>query len=891
VNPSRRIASPAGPKSGPLTENAAAPAGSAEKNSRTVLVLPYWALALAALGGASSWWLMPNVRLVYLATAFGFALVLLAIAALQRGKEKSHNRFLLPVLLLAAAILAGFAWTGWAMWQQRQGLESETGRIAAQGRQQVIEGRVTGLPQAKRDAVRFAFESLTAPPRRYLLTWYEPEHVPQPGERWTLKVKLKPVRGYANPGGFDYPRWLFRHRFVATGWVQGAHGRSPASLWDMSARIHRLRAALRHWLQESLDPGSARALLMALSIGDRSELSPGDFAIFRATGTAHLIAISGLHIGLVAVLGAMLGWLVFWFWPQQRVPRPVVQAVLGWLFALAYAALAGFSVATVRALVAVSVLAVALVTRRRLSPWDVWAVAVLLVLLLDPLAVLDSGFWLSFAAVAALIAAFSRQKGPLSPESSQIKPDQRTATAVEKGSGHKWARAFGQLLVAQVAILLGLMPLSVALFHQIHWLAPVVNFVLIPVVSVTLVPLTGVALLVHAFAGGSAWDEWLLQQAHALARLLLQVLEPLSHWPAASSAVPGVPAWWFALWLMALAAWFFGRKKPGRWLGLAAMLGLLVFALLPSAQRPGFGHTHFAAHGAKSRLSGINQATDPVTNTPSSAFQVSVLDVGQGLSVLVETASHRLLYDTGAAFDSGFNLADAVLLPYFRHQGINSLDAVILSHRDNDHAGAAGQLLARLPVAAVYATFPTPAHWSARPCTHALRWEWDGVRFEVLSPYNLVPYLGNNSSCVLRIGNALGHVLLTGDVETAVEYRLVQAHRGGQADIASEVLLVPHHGSSSSSSRAFVDAVSPQLAINASGYFNAFGHPKAEVKNRYLRRGIPWLDTQTSGLITVHFTQSGISYDRFRRQRPERIWRMESGPSQTGTPDSPKPRR
>ncbi len=857
-----------------MTDQSVDSSAKAAKHCDAQRVLTYWALAVFLLAGASLWLFLPVVKKSYLLSAIGIAGFLFLLArVLLRRKDKATVQAARGLVLLAT-LLAGFSWTGQAMWQQRQALETETRHLLDQGRQQTLFARVTGLPVIKGDSIRFTVESVTEPARRYLLTWYRTEQFPQPGERWRLQVKLKPVHGYANPGGFDYPRWLFRHHYVATGWVQEAQKTAASSSWDLGAWIQRQRGSLREWLQESLIPGSARALLVALSLGDRSELSPDDFAIFRATGTAHLIAISGLHIGLAALVGAALGWVIFWFWPQQRVPRPVLQALLGWFFALAYAALAGFSVATVRALVAVSVLAVAVASRRRLSPWDIWAVALLLVLLFDPLAVLDSGFWLSFTAVAALIAAFSARKSQsvvqspvkAADQDSQFPKTPRKSRPLQRGM-----QTIGQLFMAQVAILLGLMPLSVVLFHEIHWLAPLVNFVLIPLVSVTLVPLLGMALLTHALIGGSGLDEWLLRQAHWLAQGLMRGLEPLSRWPAASYWVPALPGWWLALWLLALLAWFFAHQKSRRWLGLAAMVALLGFALWPLSQPEGLVPKHALAETLITKDTTDNHGADP-----AQAFRVFVLDVGQGLAVLVETAHHRLLYDTGAAFDSGFNLADAVLLPYFRQRGIRSLDALILSHRDNDHAGAAAPLLEHLPVHSLYATFATPLADPVQPCTSPVSWEWDGVRFDVLSPYNLNPYLGNNSSCVLRIGNAMGHVLLTGDVETAVEYRLLQAHKARRLDLDSDVMLVPHHGSSSSSSTAFIEAVNPSLAINASGYFNAFGHPKVDVVSRYRQRGIRWLDTQSSGLIAVHFGANGVSVSQFRRQRSKRIWRLDN---------------
>ena len=824
---------------------------------------PFWLLAIFFLIGASAWLLMPGVTARDWLAALVLAVVLLL---LRRYRWVHYSGGLFGIVVLLVALLLGFGWAGQAMWHQRQALEAEHRVILEKGREQSVQGRITGLPRWRADAVRVEFVTAGPSPRRYLLNWYSPDLLPQSGEQWQLQVKLKPPHGYANPGGFDYPRWLFRHGFVATGWVQSGKRLATPEPWNIPARVNQLRAGVRQWIQSSLPAGAPRALLLALSIGDRSELSPQDRAVFQATGTAHLIAISGLHVGLAAGLGALLGWLVFWLWPRQQWPRPIMQALFGWLFAFLYAALAGFSVATVRALVVVSVTAVAWVARRRLSPWDIWGVALVLVLLLDPMAVLDTGFWLSFTAVAMLIAAFFR-------------PDRASRLLSEKQeSPGRWRKAgavLGGLAQAQLAIFLGLLPVMVLVFHQLHWLAPVVNFVLIPLVSVTLVPVLGLAMVVHAVTGGTAVDETLLRLAHELAQYVITALQVVSRWPGMTHAVAHPPVLWFGLWAVALVVWFFARKQRSRWVGLLGMTGLLG-ALLWQGQPAEYG-----GMGEDRLLADSSVVPDNTDNAP---FRVSVMDVGQGLSVLVETRHHRLLYDTGAAFASGFNLADAVLLPFFRYRGVSSLDALVLSHRDNDHAGAAAGLLAQLPVATVYTTFPLTGLRPTQPCVRGLKWQWDGVNFEVLSPYNLYPYLGNNSSCVLRIGHRLGHVLLTGDVESPVEYRLTQAQLRGELALDSEVLLVPHHGSATSSSEDFIEAVGPELAINASGYLNAFGHPKAAVVARYRHRGIAWLDSRDSGLIELNFTPKGIQVSEYRRVRPARVWRLspEAGLSSPG---------
>jgi competence protein ComEC len=840
--------------------------------ARTRLPLAFFALAW--LTGASVWLQWPTVSermlLILFVLAAGIIALILGMQRYSQVHFKPHSTrpvsLLVAVLLFLASGLFGAVWTGYAAWQQSRVLQQETHRIMNVSRQRQVSGTIHGLPTQKVSRAgrqtRFVFKTDEAIPRKYLLSWYRSEQTPQPGERWQLTVKLKPPHGYANPAGFDYPKWLFRQGIVATGWVTAGEKLADTDHRDLLAQVHRIRAGLRQWIEKTLPPGPSRALVLALAIGDRSQLSPDDYRIFRTTGTAHLIAISGLHIGLAAMLGAALGWLVYFFFPRQRLPRALLQAVLGVLFAVLYAALAGFSVATVRALVAVMAIAAAVVTRRRLSPWDYWALALLLVLVIDPLAVLDNGFWLSFMAVAALIAALAGTSVPVAEKSQP--------PASEGRRWHRMMRSLKTLGRAQLAILLGLLPLSVLIFHQIQWLAPVVNFLLIPLVSVTLVPVLGLALLAHAVIGLTTVDEKLLSLAGQLSNGLLAVLQPLSHWPHVTASVSTPSIYWLIAWLLALGLWFFAPARRWRIVGLAVLAGLLL-ALL---------HRSDESLPADSAANSGRATALTAKAEPAGDFTVRVLDVGQGLAVLVETGGHRLLYDTGAAFDSGFNLADAVVLPYLRQRHIDALDRLVLSHRDNDHAGAAATLLAALSVKSLWTTFP---YAGAEECVAPRQWQWDGVTFTVLSPYNLTPYLGNNSSCVLRIHSAYGAVLLTGDVESAVEYRLQAAQQRGDINLQSDVLLVPHHGSATSSSLSFLQAVKPQWAVNASGFFNAFGHPKAAIVARYRQAGIQWLDTQNSGLISLHFSAAGISVSEYRRRRPARLWRLQTEPSPAAT--------
>lgn len=671
-----------------------------------------------------------------------------------------------------------------------------------------FQGSVDSLPKKNNQKVSFISTNPTSG-QHYLLNWYlnNKQQLPtfKPGQLFEFEVKLKPPSGMVNGVGFDREKWLFRHGIDAIGTIKTAKPLTTSSL-GIKHSINDWRAQLSKQIEDDFPDNNVNALIQALSIGDKSHFEQIDFKRFQATGTAHLIAISGLHIGMVAMIGWLLGSFCFWLWPQQKVTTAVWQVSFGLCFALTYAVLAGFAVSTQRALIMLTVYALFKLSNRSSYSWDVWSISLLLVLLLDPLNVLDAGFWLSFAAVAILILCF-------------------------QGINQSQGKIF-QFVHMQWRLLLGMLPLSLLVFSHVNLLTPLINMMMIPLMTFIIVPL--IMLLILAYSLLTWIPEILVNTLNYGTKVFLELL----NWLATNAVLSiniSIEHSWQMLLLTCGVIWLILPKAiPQRFWGLVLIL-----------------------------LATINPR-NPVTN---GQFKARFFDVGQGLAVHIETANHHMLYDVGAAYDSGFNMADAVLLPYFGQQKIKNLDALLLSHQDNDHSGASTTLINQIKVKQIYGT--EPQH---QPCIAGVQWQWDGVQLTVLSPYNLQPYLKNNSSCVLRVESADGFsMLLTGDIESPVEYRLSQSTT---YPIKADVLLIPHHGSKTSSTESFISAVNPTMAINSSGQFNPFNHPAKKVMATYHKLGIPVIDTQYSGLIEISSDQPSKPV-QYRQQHPK-IWRKKS---------------
>ena len=724
-----------------------------------------------------------------------------------------------------ACFVLGFVWAaGMATVRMKEHLPE-----AWEARDIALTGVVASLPQRFERGERFEFdvESVQTEgalvPRHILLAWYR-DRVPDngdgeaddgdevasagavhPGERWRFTVRLKRPHGNANPHGFDYEAWLLERNLRATGSIRARAERER--LDDFVPRpayaLERLREAVRNRFLEAMPEAPYLGVLMALAIGDQRAIPNAQWTVFNRTGITHLVSISGLH---VTMLAALMAFLCKHLWRRSErlmlyLPAQKAAVLAGWLAALAYALLAGFGVPAQRTLYMLSVVALALWSGRNFGVSRILLLALLLVLLLDPWAVLATGFWLSFGAVGVLLFVSSTRVGEV---------------AGWRGHFLRWGQT-------QWAVTLGSVPLLLLFFQQFSLISPLANAVAIPVVSFLITPL---ALLFAVLP-------WLplLQLDHWLLGWLMRLLEWLAQWPVWQQAAP--PVWASGLALFGVFWLLLPRGFPARWLGLC-LVSPALFWLPPR----------------------------PVTG----AVWADVLDVGQGLAVVVQTASHSLLYDTGPQYGANADAGARVVVPYLRAIGIRQLDALIVSHRDKDHSGGATSVRAALPIAR---TLSSITDLGGEKCVAGQAWDWDGVHFSVLHPlesdYALPKKKTNNMSCVLRVDATNGSLLLSADIEAADEKALIA--RG--ADLASDVLVVPHHGGKGSSSEAFVNAVAARDVVFSAGYRNSFQHPRPEVLERY-GASRQWR-TDRDGLIRIAPVANSPP-TAFRQSAP-RYWR------------------
>lgn len=726
-------------------------------------------------------------------------------------------------LAVAGAALIGFAWAG-LLAQHRL---ADSLPEAIEGRDVEITGVVAGLPQRIENGLRFDFDlerADAAVPATISLAWYrgwraddDDDFHKAPmlvaGERWHLRVRLKRPHGNLNPEGLDYEAWLFERNIRATGYVRKAETNRKLDDLVMGPvyLIERLRQKIRDRYYRALGTEPYAGVLVALGIGDQKAISPELWRMFSRTGVTHLLSISGLHVTMIAGLGA---WLAGFGWRRSsrlmlRLPAQKAAAIVGFLTALAYSLLAGFAVPAQRTLYMLTIVAIALWTGRTTAPSRVLALALLLVLVLDPWAVLAAGFWLSFGAVGLL---FYVGAGRL-------------------GEGH-WLAAWGR---AQWAVTIGMVPALLALFQQFSLVSPVANAVAIPVVSLLVTPLV--------LLGALPLADPLLWLAHWLTAMLMGFLTWLAaaDWAVWQQQAP--PAWAVALGMVGVGWLLLPKGFPARWLGAVALLPLVSVPV----QRPAAGEA-----------------------------VVRVLDVGQGLAVHVQTAGHDLLYDAGPAFAADASAGDRVIVPYLRAIGVRALDVMVVSHQDKDHEGGAEAVLASVPTALVMSSLPATHPLRAMPVSHRRcvdgeAWEWDGVRFDTLHPladdYRTAAK-SNDLSCVLKISTPGTAALLTGDIEARTEAALLARHG---TELAATVMLPPHHGSRSSSSPEFIAGVSPRLTLISAGYRNRFGHPAAEVVERYAAAGIEMHRTDAEGALTVRLGHNGVVTTSERTER-HRYW-------------------
>lgn len=690
-----------------------------------------------------------------------------------------------------------------------------------------VHGRVTGLPDGDGRRVRFEFlvtrierdgraETAEQFSGRVRLAWYRDAPRLAPGQNWRLVVRLKRPRGRVNPGGFDYERWLFRHAIAATGYVvSGAGNRLQGT--PAATGIDGLRYRLSRAIEGHLAGQSNAPIIAALAVGDRGDMTPQHWRTLRATGTSHLMAISGLHVGLVAGL-AFFAVRRLWSTSATAVlwlAASRAAAVAALLAAILYAGLAGFTLPTQRALIMLAVVLSSVVLYRNVLPTTSLAVALAAVLVVDPFAVISAGFWLSFGAVAIILWGM--------------------AARADRRPERPWQALWWRWGRVQWLVAIGLLPVGMGLFLEYPLISPLANLLAVPWASLVLVPLVVVATALTLPA--PPLGEAVLELSCRAADILWWVLEHLAALeltlrPAGEIAEIALAA--ACLGAMLLTA---PRAVPARIVGVVWLLPLL----FGSVARPAPG-----------------------------AVRLTLLDVGQGLAAVVRTRTHVLVYDAGPSHAPGFDAGRDVLAPYLRSQGIARVDRLILSHENSDHVGGAAALREAVSTLDILTNAPA---WRAiaNPCRAGARWIWDRVDFEILHPERGDDVRGNDGSCVLKVTAFGGRVLLTGDVERRAEAAIVR--RNG-ARLRAEVLVVPHHGSRSSSSTPFLDAVRPAIALLPVGYRNRYRFPHAQVVQRLSERGVLTFDTATHGAITLDIDgEHGIHAPRLERVASHRIWR------------------
>ncbi|MCC7198127.1 MAG: DNA internalization-related competence protein ComEC/Rec2 [Gammaproteobacteria bacterium] len=768
------------------------------------------ALALGLAAGIAGLHAIPELpcwQLPALAWA-GALCVTLAALRVRREVGPGHG---IGLLLFALAAALGFS----LAWWQARALLAADWPCRRDREELTIAGRVAAPALLRDGRTEFDFDadarsrSLGVPPR-LRLSWYQAEAVPWPGEAWQLQVRLRCRRSLRNPAGADRELALLADRIGATGYLSG---RSPARRLDDGAHhrpVQRLRAHIAERIAALMRDSPEAGIVQGLAVGVRGKLSDEQWRVLSVSGTAHLVAISGLHVTAFALTTLALSGFVLRFgqprWLSRR--RVLVDAALLIGVAGGYTLLAGAALPALRTLAMLSVAVAFRVARREQRSTGILAASAFVLLAADPLALLQAGFWLSFVATAALVIA------------------------APPGAG-----AIGGFVRAQAAVTLALAPVSVIVFGFLSVVGPVANAVAIPAFSVLLLPLTlaGVALL-PVWETGAAWafaaTGWMIAKGWPL-------LEWLVALPAAAWRVPQPPAWLAAAALVAVLAALALRQAA---IG-AACLVIVVASLLRAPAVP-----------------------------PPGALDAIVLDVGQGLAVVLRTTHRVLVFDAGPRWRGGGSAGEAVVLPYLRAQGVRRIDMLVLSHDDADHAGGATALLAAMPVTQLLRGAGSFADGPAGTgCRRGQRWRWDGVSFEVLHPGEGESWDDNEGSCVLRVTTETASLLLVADVGRLAEDSLT-ARPELRGRLQADVALVGHHGSRSSSSQAWVDAVQPRWALVSAGFGNRWGMPRAEVLARWRAGGATARGTQDEGALRLRLPAAGMMAAPAGQAASERRW-------------------
>lgn len=645
------------------------------------------------------------------------------------------------------------------------------------------------------------------------LFWQNNRGPVRAGGQYELLVRLKRIHVTQNPGAFDFEAWALQKGMRATGYVVTHKNNKFLTQRWYHYPILQLRQHLQDKIEAQLPHSQTAPWLMALMVGERKGISQEDWQVLRNTGTNHLMAIGGLHIGILA---GFIYYLVSWCW--RRVPwlvlrLPVKQAsmMIALLIAMVYSTLAGFSIPTQRASLMFVIVMLAMQIKRKINTWHAWSLAMSLVILFNPLTILTESFWLSFGALALIIYGMS---GRLAAFDGWFK--------------------FGRM---QWVIGLGLIPFTLVLFQECSLITFFANSVAVPWMEFLILPFCFLSIL---FIGVSpSITHALLCLADKSLTLLWFLLSSLAHFHGLTFqwAMPNVIIFFLMLFSLLLLLAPSGFK--GRWLGCIGLLPLLFYKPV----KPLLGD-----------------------------FWVTVLDVGQGLSVIVQTKQHLLIYDAGPKY-ANFNAGDSIIVPYLRTLSVSRIDKLVISHGDNDHTGGIKPIVTAYPVKQVMTNNPaalTPLLSNAAPCLAGQTWTWDQVEFTFLHPTENNEYQGNNSSCVLRIDNGQHRLLLSGDIERKGEEDLLKRL---PEELATYILIAPHHGSKTSGLSAFIAKVHPHIVVYSTGYRNRYHFPHAMIVSAYQKIQAIQLDTMETGAIQFKIERNikNISFDLYRISH-KRYW-------------------
>jgi len=689
----------------------------------------------------------------------------------------------------------------------------------------LITGHVTAPPLKKKHYLSFDLKTITINQQKQItklkLSWYGKYPEINVGDKWQLLVRLKRPHGALNPGGFDSEKHLLMHHIRATGYVIDAktqydqEGQLNQILESSPYRypLARLRQFLIDKMERALVFEPLTPVIIAFVTGAEDKITDRQWQVMRATGTSYLVAISGLHVGLVASLVLIL---VQFLWKLSSclpllLPAREAGVIAGLVVGFGYGAISGFSVPTQRALVMLVMFSMMVLSRRNSLSWNAWLWSLFLVLIINPLAVATIGFWLSFAAVAAIIYVSSN-----------------SVTLKKTHLANFWRM--------QLTVTIALLPLTLLFFQQFSLVTMVANLIAMPGVCLVIVPLSLLGalfcLVIPGYFGG--WILWIGAKLLSIVWWWLTLLESFPH---CSWYQPIYNGWILMAGSFGALLLLSPRGFPVRFLGLVWLLPLFFW-----------------------------KPPTPETNK----FWLTVLDVGQGLAVVVQTKNHVLLYDTGFKLfdhDSG----GSVIVPYLRQQGIKALDTMLVSHGDMDHRGGAETILKTFQVANILSSVPEIFKPRlAYSCVANQYWRWDGVDFYMLSPANNYSFSGNNSSCVLKVTNGKNSVLLPGDIEHISEKELIKKY--GE-NLKSTVLIAPHHGSATSSSRDLINTIAPKYVIFSTGYKNRFRFPHKKIIERYRENNTILLNTPQTGAITFKFEDKSdiLTYSLYRKIK-QRFW-------------------